>query len=341
MRVLIYAAVALLLLSFGESSWAQRNSQCAGITLPLRLATGGSSPYVDIKLEQKTGPFLIDYGNGSSAIEHGVWAFTDDDVRWSGPPGDPHQSINLAGFGFPGWLPDTKIRFNESNLDKIVAGIGLQHGVVGIDLLVRQDLEFHYENPSSAWVAVSKYGGSCDSKALEKNGFKRISQVSHWDSNVSNPPDGVYNGPVVYLELADVSKPDIRLGVATWAQLDTGYEDDLLPFTVDINDALFAKLMALQPPLTEGKKISVRGCDGKPRDRRVFTAPSRILRVEDGSGEKIAEVTGFHFVLKNKDEQCGGISSTAVPAGQIGASFLRAFRITIFMGPSKEVWIAP
>jgi hypothetical protein len=324
----------------GFPAHAQQKPYCAGIVLPLHLATGGSSPYVDVKLEQKTGPFLIDYGNGSSAIEHGVWAFTDDDPRWSGSPTAPHQSITLKGFGFPGWLPTTAITFNERNLDKTVPGVGLQHGVVGIDLLVRHGLEFHYGD-GAPWVAVSKYGGSCDSAALKQAGFKQISQAGHWDANVSNPPDGVYNGPVVYLELADAAKPDVRLGVATWAQFDTGYEDDLLPYTVDINDALFAKLMALQAPLTEGKKIRVQGCTGKWVDRRVFTAPSRLLRIENGSGEKIAEVATFHFVLKNKDEQCGGISASSQPAGQIGASFLRALKTTIFMGPSKQLWTKP
>jgi hypothetical protein len=212
---------------------------------------------------------------------------------------------------------------------------------VGIDLLVMQDLEFHYEDPAKPRVIVSKYGGSCDAATLKKEGFQLIGQAGHWDSNVSKPPDGVYNGPVAYIELADAAKPDVRLGVAAWAQLDTGYEDDVRPYSIDMNDAMLAKLLALDPPVTEVGKINVTGCDGQIHERRIFEAPGRLLRIEDETGKKLAEVSTFTFILKNRNENCGGISGTNQPAAQLAASYLKLFRTTIFRGPAKEVWIKP
>lgn len=333
-------ALALLALGVHAPAAAQSKSvYCAGKELPLILRSGGSAPFVDVKLEGKTGPFLIDYGYGSTVIEHGLWTFPDNDKRWDDGP-KPHETIKLKGFGFPGWNANTEIRFGERNGNNLIAGRP-QHGVVGIDLLVMQDLVFHYEDRAKPRVVVSKYGGSCDAATLKKEGFQLIGQIGHWDSNVSKPPDGVYNGPVAYIELADAAKPDVRLGAAAWAQLDTGYEDDVRPYSVDINDAMLAKLLALNPPVTEVGKMNVTGCDRQSHERRIFEAPGRLLRIEDETGKKLAEVSTFTFILKNRNENCGGISGTMEPAAQLGASYLKLFRTTIFRGPAKEVWIKP
>jgi hypothetical protein len=101
--------------------------------------------------------------------------FPDNDKRWDDGP-KPHDAIKLKGFGFPGWNASTEIRFGERNGNNLVAGRP-QHGVVGINLLAMQDLEFHYEDPAKPRVIVSKYGGSCDAAALKNEGFRLIGQT--------------------------------------------------------------------------------------------------------------------------------------------------------------------
>lgn len=89
--------------------------------------------------------------------------------------------------------------------------------------------------------------------------------------------------------------------------------------SIDINDAMLSRLLALDPPVTEVGKITVAGCNQGRHERRIFQAPGRILRIEDDKGAKLASVSGVAFVLKNASEGCGGIGGTAQPAAQLGA----------------------
>jgi hypothetical protein len=341
-RRLFAGLVATVVAVSAAPSAAAQNNQpiCAGTRLPLKIGTGRSAPYVDVALEGKTGPFLIDYHAGGTRIEHGIWGFADNHPGWAKPPAAPHSAIALKGFGFPGWLASTEINFNEADLNNDVPGVGLQHGTIGVDLLVRQDLVFSYGGTQPE-VIVSAYNGSCDSSALARAGFKLINQAGHWDGLVQNPANGVYDGPVAFIEFATTAAPTTRLGYATWAQIDTGYEDNVRPFSIDINQALFDKLQALRPALKEESSLPVTGCDGVQRSRRVFSAPGHLLRVENEKGDALLRVPSFFLILKNSDEKCGGISATSAPAAQLGASFLRAFGTTAFLGPKKEVWVKP
>lgn len=310
--------------------------RCAGTGLPLRVPTDGLAPYVELALDGKTGPFLIDYGAGASSVEHGVWAWPDNDPRWRTLFGDPHGQIALTGFTLPGWTGAT---FNEYDRNVTRAGVGLQHGVVGVDLLFNQTVEFHYADPSRS-VVIGGFGKACSTADLAAAGFKRIGQAGHWDS-AGGTPDGALNAPVVYVELADASAPTVRLGVAAWAQVDTGYDDQVRAFSIDINQALFDRLAALNPAPVEGATIGVTGCDGSTQQRRTFTTPGRVLRIETETGAEVMRVPQFTFVLKGAAEKCGGIATVATPAAQLGASFLNAFGTTIFDGPAKLVWIKP
>jgi hypothetical protein len=312
---------------------------CVGTRLPIRTGKGGLAPYVDLTLEGKKGPFLIDYGAGASSIEHGVWNFAADDPRWQGPSTEVGTAIVLASFDLPGWTGQT-IRFNNYDRNVSRTGLGLQHGVVGIDLISKQNVSFHYGDATDRHLIIGKFNEGCAGGDLSAKGFRRVAQSGHWEEG-SSAPDGVFNGPVVHLELAAAATPEKRLKLEAWAQIDTGYEDDVRPLSIDINQAYLNKLASLGSSLVEGKPIRVRGCTGHSHSRRTFTTPGHVLRVENGAGSEVVRLKGFSFILKNADEGCGGIASSSDPAAQLGASFLAAFGTTLFMGTTKEVWIRP
>jgi hypothetical protein len=46
----------------------------------------------------------------------------------------------------------------------------------------------------------------------------------------------------------------------------------------------------------------------------------------------------FHLILKPVN-RCGGIAAMRMPAAQIGASFLTAFRTVVFDPKSERVWL--
>lgn len=313
---------------------AQAREVCVGTELPISSVAGRNSPYVDLSFEGKTGPFLLDYGASASSLEHGIWVIPAIDPRVSTDAGG--QQIKATGLSLPGWATaPVTLRIFDRNL--YLTDGRQQHGVIGVDLIERQNVELHYEQAGKRYAVISAYNASCDTSQLKSKKFIKLGQAGHW-AHGGVAADGIHNGPVAYFALSD------EKGTVTktfWAQIDTGYEDSLLTHSIDINKALLDALQSVGAPLVEGPSVQVKGCDGSARMRRTFVAPGRTLRVKSDTGEEVVQLKSFHLVLKDKAEGCGGISAAPEPAGQMGASFLEAFGTTVFMGSTKEVWIRP
>jgi hypothetical protein len=327
-------AIAALSLSGLSASQVDAREFCTGTELPITSTTGRNAPYVDLSFEGKGGPFLLDYGASASSIEDGVWVIPSIDPRISTDASG--QLIKATGLSLPGWatVPIT-LRIFDRNV--YLSDKRQQYGVIGVDLIERQNVELHYEQADKRYVVVSAYNAGCDTTQLKSKGFVKISQAGHWAQG-GVAPDGIHNGPVAYFALADE-----KGGVTKtyWAQIDTGYEDSLLVHSIEINKLLLDALQASGTPLVEGQRVQVTGCDKAVHMRRTFTAPGRTLRVRNEADEEVVQLKAFHLLLKEPAEGCGGISTATAPAGQMGASFLKAFGTTIFMGSTKEVWIRP
>jgi hypothetical protein len=331
---LLAKGMALFALGYALALAAPAGAQpiCGGTTLPISTSPGRNAPYVDLTFEGKTGPFLIDYGASASSLEEGIWAIPSIALRLGHDASGP--TTKAEGFGLPGWasIPVT-LKIFDRNV--YLPDQRQQHGVVGVDLTESQNVELNYDRADKRSATISAYNAACDTSKFSAAGFVKIGQAGHWAKG-GVAPDGIHNGPVAYFSLVDGK------GVATklyWAQLDTGYEDSLLAHSIDINTALFTSLQSSGITLSEGPSMQVTGCDGKPHSRRTFTAPAQTLRVQSDTGEVVTQLKSFHFLLKDQAEVCGGISTASTPAGQFGASFLKAFGTTIFMGSTKEVWV--
>jgi hypothetical protein len=331
---LLAKGMALFALSYALALAAPAGAQsvCSGTTLPISSSPGRNAPYVDLKFEGKTGPFLIDYGASASSLEDGIWAIPSMDPRLGRDANGP--TLKTEGFGLPGWST-TPVTLRMFDRNVYLPDQRQQHGVVGVDLIESQNVELNYDSADKRYATISLYNAACDTSKFSAAGFVKIGQAGHWAKG-GVAPDGIHNGPVAYFSLVDGK------GVATklfWAQLDTGYEDSLLAYSIDINRALFASLQSSGIALKEGPSMEVTGCDGKSHSRRTFTAPAQALRVQSDTGEVVTQLKSFHLLLKDQAESCGGISTASAPAGQFGASFLKAFGTTIFVGSIKEVWV--
>jgi hypothetical protein len=311
---------------------AQAQSLCGGTPLKLKTPTLSAVPYVELGLDGKTGPWLIDYGNTGSAVSSGFWSEPS-----RGKP------VELAGFTFP-TAPAGKRPFPVHAMSERPIGIGAPHGVVGTDILRTATVEFHFDDANQPMAFISRPG--CDPQKVWDKGFFRIRQKGFFGSSGSGST--LSNVPVVYIQLEertlDAKKPEPaapKKAGLVWAQIDTGYDDSFWPYTIDINEAYLAELKKLNPAPVLIGIARIGGCNNETSNREVYTMPGWKLRIADETGITMRSrwFDGFYFIVKPKQTSCGGIGPMAVPAAQLGASFLRAFGTTIVMPDSGDVFL--
>jgi hypothetical protein len=130
----------------------------------------------------------------------------------------------------------------------------------------------------------------------------------------------------------------LRLGdVRVWAQIDTGYEDFVYSRSIDINQALFDRLVGNGAKLDRVEDIDIWTCDGREH-WPVYRVKDRLLSIENEQGRQIVETNDFHLIVKSANT-CGGIADMPEPAAQLGASFLDLFGDVIFDPRNTIVWL--
>ena len=278
---------------------------CGGRSYARISVPSGASPYVELAADGVTGPFLLDYGATRSSLSAAVF---------SGPDG----SIKTAAVSLPG-IEQADFHLARYYL-MLQPGKG-QLGVIGDDLLSRLTVQL---TESTAFLSTE----SCRSEALLAQGLTPVAQNGFFSSDPSKISAGLPNVPVVFLRLGDVH---------VWAQIDTGYEDFVYSRSVDINQALFDRLVARGVKLDRVKDIDIWTCDGREH-RPVYRVRDRPLTIEDQEGKKIVETRDFHLVVKPANS-CGGIADMKEPAAQVGASFLGLFGTVIFDPRNTTVWL--
>lgn len=294
---------------------------CPGERFTIRTPPLSSEPYIELTVNGRTGPFLVDYGATESSVTRALLP------TGTGP-------VTLPGPKLPG-LP-ARNRFAVSDVRTVQQGVGEQFGLIGTDLLSKMVVEMRFENANDEHLVVSD---RCDTSGLGARGFWRFDQTGFFGANTTGQTRA--NVPVLHIDFQkDSSGP--ALGLKTWAQIDPGYGDWVWPYSIDINDAYYMKLSASGPPLVLIDSTSVKDCKGDLRTDRVYVMPGHRLRIEARDGQAMYRHSSFHLVRKGRGSgQCGGIATISEPAAQFGASFLRVFGRMIFDPANKAVWILP
>jgi hypothetical protein len=266
---------------------------------------GGSSPYVELTADGIKGPFLLDYGATRSSLSAAAFPGSDGSIR--------HAAISLPGI--------KSADFHLARYEFLLQPEKGQLGVIGDDLLSRFTVQL---TQSTAYLG----GEPCRPETLEASGLTPVDQNGFFSSDPAKIKAGLPNVPVAFLRLGEVR---------AWAQIDTGYEDSRHGHSIDINQALFGRLLKSGVKLDRVHDVDVWTCDGRER-RAVYQVENAPLVIEDGQAKPIVTTREFHLIVKPANA-CGGIADFSEPAAQLGASFLRLFSDVIFDPKTGTVWL--
>jgi hypothetical protein len=278
---------------------------CGGERYALEGPPGSLTPAIALTADGVQGAFLLDYGATRSSLSADAFSSAEGSVRTASIslPTFQQGDFRLARYGARG-------RSRSGRL-----------GVIGTDFLSLLTAQF-------AGGAVTLGDKPCDAKAVRARGLIPVAETGFFSSDVSTVGAGLANVPVVYLRLGEVR---------AWAQIDTGYADSVIPHSVDINEALYDRLVAGGVRLERAADIGVLTCEGR-ESRRVYAVRDRGLAIENERGQPIVETDNFHLIVKTANG-CGGIGAMTTPAAQLGASFLKLFGMIVFDPKSATVWV--
>jgi hypothetical protein len=299
-------ACALALAAFVETRNRDVPALCGGRRYDITRFPNGLAPHISLTAAGVSGEFLLDYGATRSSLSADAFAMSAGSAKTA--------AISLPSF--------EKGDFRLARYDQPVQSGRRQLGVIGTDFLSLLTVQF-------TGGAVFLGDRPCDSKALSAHGLVPVSQAGFFSSDLSTIGAGLPNVPVVYLRLAEVR---------AWAQIDTGYVDTVYPNSVDINEALYDRLVGSGVKLERLPDIGVWTCEGR-ESRRVYAVRDHALAIENEQARPIVETETFALIVKPANG-CGGIGAMSTPAAQLGASFLKLFGTIVFDPKSATFWLA-
>ena len=307
---------------------------CLGTSLPIIITTGphaslavgaAPSPYV--------GNFLIDYATTGSTIELATFASPGPTATQCNPQ-LMGQLCTFADLDFFG--PWGKVTLRTSSAT-ILGTDFLAHGIYTLD----------YTNKRMLHVAPKT--AACADSALAAAGLAPLSTSGFFASDLSvlkaqqdieaTAPAGlqVANVPVVPVKIA---------GTAALTQLDTGFDDKVVPHSINVNVALLDAVNAASPGALlrdPAADVALSTCAGvsEPVEAYHF-APGQGLDLIDTAGAVVRSwVTATVFVKRTPAAaiKCGGIGTWSVPAAQIGTSFFSDLGVLVFDPYASRVWV--
>jgi hypothetical protein len=300
------AALAVLIfgraMNFGDHD---REALCGGRRFARIAVPNGASPYVEITANGKSGPFLIDYGATRSSLSADAF------------PG-PEGRVIKATISLPGI---EQALFHLARYDLLLQPQGGQLGVIGGDLLSRLTIEL---TPGAVVIGAEP----CRAERLVARGLTPVAETGFFASDPAKVDPRRPDVPVVFVRLGDVR---------AFAQIDTGYEDLVHGRSVDINQALFERLVESGIKLDRVSDVDLWTCEGRER-WPAYRLKDQILAIENEQGKPIVAADDFRLIVKRANG-CGGIADMTEPAAQLGASFLRLFGAVVFDPKNATVWL--
>lgn len=311
---------------------------CLGERASGRLAHG--LPYLDLTVglgaDARTGAFLLDWGTTRSTID--LAAFP--------APGPLARDCPLLALGercsfddlsfFGSWGRVTLTTADHSAFDDTAQGGLRQAGILGTDFFATAVYSVDFGEDAGA-VYHAAPGTFCDDTTLTGAGFRPLSSEGYYASDfsalkpISSVMEGASGGSV-----PNVPTVPLRVGqVIAPTQLDTGFADERVPHSINVNEAFFAAVnhahpdaLSRAPELDLALTTCVGGLAEVVEAYRV--APAYEVRLETATsvsapgGDAGASVEGAVVFVKHtpfEARRCGGIGTWDVPAAQIGASF--------------------
>jgi hypothetical protein len=301
------------------------------------LTVDRNLPFVDVTVgaggAQGRGAFLIDLATTSSTIDLGAFS---PEVRSGATNCDATllgQWCSFADLEFFGSFGRVTLRTDDHRLPGAVR----QAGILGTDFLSNHTFTIDL---GAARVHRAKRGELCADATLTRAGLTALSTAGFYSHDLSllrpmrdvdpqaAPEARVPNVPTVSLSLA---------GKTAWTQLDTGFADTLVPYSVNVNAAFFDTLPPQALRRTPSRDLALTTCVGLAETVEAYElAPGFAIEV---GPRRFANAVLFVNRTPAAARVCGGIGTWAAPAAQLGASFFRAFGVTVFDPFSARVWV--
>jgi len=329
---------------------------CLGETRSLIVANG--MPYTPVRVQGRTGFFVVDLGADGSAISPGTFLrdatggaadhAADGAGRGSagstarlaggaaGPMPLPGSSDRFAGVDFFGpWAP---LRLSVQDHSGIRGPLP-QAGLIGTDLLSTHVITLDYAN---GLLRRATAKGFCSDGELRRAGFLPLSSRDYYGSSSADlrcpaapRRGGCPNIPTIPVWIGSVTAV---------AQVDTGYADSLQPPSMNINQALLERLERAGVPLIRvpDADLSLSSCVRGEVERVLAYRLSAGSAVElvGSNGSAVRRLPGVTLFLKDSPaaiKSCGGIGTWSEPAAQLGASFVNDG--TLVVDPfSQRLW---
>ncbi|MCA9517058.1 MAG: hypothetical protein KC635_19080, partial [Myxococcales bacterium] len=283
--------------------YAERLAACLGASVPMRVERG--LPFGEVAIGAARGWFLLDYATTASTIDpEGFVGGTPEPVQ-----GTENLWADFTWFG--GWAPVVLSPFPH----RMVGGVH-EAGILGTDFLALNVYALDY----GGGQVFRADGAGCDELTLRGAGLAPLTVEGRFSSDPSSLPGFRPNVPAVPIAIG---------GARAVAQLDTGFEDGVVPHAVNVNQALFDAIEAAGVALERDfeKDVLLTTCvTGVAEPAFAFRLPEGVsveLVGEDGAA--VASWADAEIYLKQTPASatvCGGIGTWEEPGAQIGASLL-------------------
>lgn len=313
---------------------------CLGTTAPLTISN--RVPYVSIPIGADRGEFALDYGSTFSSID--LAAFPPPGPRTSGC--DPTRfgvTCTVEGFSF--FATPSAVSLVTADF-RAVMGTVRQAGIVGTDFTSLRVIALSY-NTARLYV-----GGTarCADEAWRAAGFASLSSRGFFSNDLSTLAlrSTVDTGAVAGAHVPNVPTVPVRVGGASAvAQLDTGFDDALVPRSVNVNDAFYRAIVASDAGAlvrNAARDLFLTTCVvGVSEPVEAYTlAAGRSLDFVSDSGAVARRFPGATLFVKRTPaaaRSCGGIGTWTSPAAQIAASFFVEMGALVFDPYTARVWV--
>jgi hypothetical protein len=324
-------------------TWKSSSSlACFGDRAPLVVTNGLPFAEVDIGVSSVRGHFLIDYATTTSVIDLSALGALAPHARRCDPK-KLGETCSFSPFSFFGGWGEVSLYTEDLSS---FSGSVREAGILGTDLLsqVALTLDFVEHN-----VFRARPGALCSDATLEAAGFVSLSSAGYFASDTSALVGlaSVVAGVEAAPRVPNVPTVPLRIGNTTAvAQLDTGFDDALVPFSVNVNEALYHAIALATPHALVRKPsadLALTTCAGVAEAVEAYTlAPGFDLALVDTSGKAAKTYRSATLFVKRtplEARRCGGIGTWSTPAVQIGASFYSDLGVLVFDPFTSRVWV--
>jgi hypothetical protein len=349
-------------LSAASEAPALPSLACLGAEAPLAISKG--LPLVDVRVgdaAEHVARFLVDYATTRSTIDLSKFTRPGPTATHCDPT-ELGQLCTFTDFDFFGAWGEVSLRTSHYGSE--------QAGILGTDFTGGVALTLDY---AARKVRRADKKTLCSAEAFAAAGFVPLSSTGFFTDDVDElrPLTDVIEEPLASLRreepgeregqspsnviadahsdrtVANVPTVPLRLGdVTALAQLDTGFDDALVPFSVNVNEAFFAEVMSKSPTAlvrAPEKDLSLSTCIGVAEAVEAYTlaAGASVELVGEKGRPAFGTPTATIFVKRTPPSarECGGIGTWTVPGAQVGATFFAAMGPIVFDPFGSRVWV--